>query len=66
MEVPVEIKVYVDVEVEKIVEVPYEVIKENIIWNEKTIDIHESKIGDYPGATVLEVIVEYKNEDKII
>ena len=38
---PVENKVYVDKPYEKIVEVPYDVERENIIFNEKVIDVDE-------------------------
>ncbi len=36
--------------VEFFVEKPYEVVKENVIFNERVIDIDEKDIGKYPNA----------------
>ena len=47
MEVPVEIKKYVNVPFDRIVNKPYDVIKENLVWNEKIIDINENEIQIY-------------------
>ena len=50
IEVPVEWVVRKEKNVEFFVEKPYEVIKENVIFNEKVIDIDEKDIANYPNA----------------
>lgn len=47
IEIPVENKVYVDKPYERIVEVPYDVTRENIIFEEKVIDIDERELSRY-------------------
>jgi hypothetical protein len=66
IEVPVERKIKRDKEVDVYVEKPYDVIKENLIVNEQTIDISESEIKNYPNARVLDTQVDYVHQDKII
>lgn len=44
---PVEVPRYVEKKVERIVKKPYEVIKENIIYKDKIIDIDEGELQNY-------------------
>ena len=41
---------------ETIVEKPYEVIRENVVWNEKIVDVDERDIGRYKDADVMETV----------
>ena len=65
IEVLVENKIYVDKEYERIVEKPFDVVRENIIFNEKMIEIDESDIKKYKDAKVLETIVDYVYRDRV-
>ena len=59
VEVPVENKVYVDKPYEKIVEVPYEVVREDVQFRERILDVDEKDVGRYPDAQVLTTEVDY-------
>ena len=59
-------KIYVDKEYERIVEVPYDVIRENVIFQENVIDIDERDLGNYRNAKILDTEVEYIHRDQII
>ena len=65
IEVLVENKIYVDKEYERLVEKPFDVVRENIIFNEKMIEIDESDIKKYKDAKVLETIVDYVYRDRV-
>lgn len=66
IEVPVEITKHVKVPVEKIVRKPYDVIKEQVNYKEKLIDINEHEINRYPGAQVLPTTVSYTKHDRFV
>lgn len=52
--------------VERIVEKPYDVIKENVIWTDRVIDIEEKDISKYPGANVLQTQVDRLEKERIV
>lgn len=66
MEVPVERISYVKKPVEKIVEKPYDVFKENIVYKNKYIDIDEKDIYRYPNCEREKTFVQKKYVDKVI
>lgn len=56
-----------EVAVERIVNKPYDVIRENVIWNDKIVDIDERDIRKYPQAQgVMEIVIDSVYQDKII
>ncbi len=54
-----------DKEYEKIVEVPYDVVRENIIFKEQYVDIDERDLGRYKDAKVLPTDIEYRYRDHV-
>lgn len=59
IEVPIERKNRREKNVDVFVEKTYDVYKENVIFQDKVIDIKESEIKNYPNAKVLETQVDY-------
>jgi len=67
VEKPVETKRYVDKPFTTIKERPYDVIKENIIYNEKVVDVDERDVGRWGrDVEVLKPEVHYEHKQKIV
>lgn len=64
IERPVEQKVFVEVPHETVKKVPFDVFRENVIYRENYIDVDESEVNRYPGATVLSTAVDYQFKTK--
>jgi hypothetical protein len=66
IEQPVEIQKFVETPYERVIEKHYDVVRENIVWTDRIIDIDERDVRKYPSAQVLPTQVDYKSKDKII
>lgn len=68
LEVPVENTVYREVFVEKLIEKPYDVIRENFIVKERVIDIEEEALSkiNLNEVEVLPTVLDYEYRERIV